>query len=147
MHSPSNGATPDWHRDDVDWLTKGDQVYLKVSRSPLHGQGCFATRDIGAGEVVAKTRLLIFPPDESEQIMRTRLKDYLFYVRDGADPAGPDYLALAMGPVSFCNHSSEANCAFDLDEAAAEITLTARRPLRENEEITIDYGDYAEKII
>ena len=52
-----------------------------------------------------------------------------------------------MGPVSFCNHSDDPNCDFSVDEAAAEVVLTARRKLRRNEEITIDYGDYADEVI
>jgi SET domain-containing protein len=82
-----------------------------------------------------------------ELLFRTHLKNYLFYLKDGANPDGPYHTALAMGPVSFCNHSADGNCDFALDEFAAEITLTARRDIAENEEITIDYGDYAERII
>lgn len=122
-------------------------MFLKVSRSPLHGQGCFTTRELGSGEVVADARLLIFPPTETDSLFQTSLKNYLFYLRDGEPADGPFYSALAMGPISFCNHSGEANCDFSLDEEAARITLTARRNLRANEEITIDYGDYAEEII
>ena len=62
-------------------------------------------------------------------------------------PRGPDFTALAMGPVSFCNHSAEPNCDFAVDADAGELTLIARRPIAQNEEITIDYGDYAEKIV
>lgn len=120
---------------------------MKVAQSPLHGNGCFATRDVPAGAVVAKGRLLVFPPEEMEALFRTTLRNYLFYVKDGATADGPYYTALAMAPISFCNHSSDANCDFRLDEPAAEITLVARRRLRENEEITIDYGDYAQEII
>ena len=118
-----------------------------MSHSPLHGQGCFTTREVAAGGLVAQTRLLIFPPDETRSLFQTSLKNYLFYVKDGEPEDGPFYSALAMGPVSFCNHSSEANCDFTLDEERADITLTARRALRQNEEITIDYGDYADEII
>jgi hypothetical protein len=122
-------------------------VFLKVSRSPLHGDGCFATRDVRTGEIVAAGRLLIFSPEEMGHLFRTTLRNYLFYLRDGATADGPYYTALAMAPISFCNHSDDPNCDFRLDEEAAEITLVARRPLQENEEITIDYGDYAGEIV
>ena len=122
-------------------------MFLKVSNSTLHGHGCFTTKAIAADEAVATARLLLFPPEETRLLRRTRMKSYLFFVRD--DPADEDNFtsALAMGPMSFCNHGNDPNCDFLLDEARAEITLIARRPLQANEEITIDYGDYAEEII
>lgn len=122
-------------------------MFIDVRSSPLHGQGSFATRDFKAGETVARVRLLVFAPEETVRLMETNLKNYLFYVRDGADPKGPDFTGLAMGPVSFCNHSSDANCDFKLDADEGEISLVARRAIAANEEITIDYGDYAEKIV
>ena len=121
-------------------------MFLTIARSRVHGNGCFTTRDFAAGEVVARARILIFPPEETEAFLRTSLKNYLFFLRDG--PTDDVFFsALAMGPVSFCNHSATPNCDFALDEQAAEITITARQPLDRNEEITIDYGDYAGEII
>jgi SET domain-containing protein len=113
----------------------------------LHGNGCFTTEPVGTGEVVATARVLLFPAEETRLLRRTRIKSYLFFVRE--DPADADNFssALAMGPMSFCNHSSDPNCDFAIDEARAEIALTARRRLQANEEITIDYGDYADEIV
>lgn len=122
-------------------------MFLKVSRSPLHGQGCFTTRAIAAGDIVARVRVLVFPPEETELLSKTSLKNYMFYVRDGATETGPYYTALAMGPVSFCNHDPDPNCSFLVDEAAGEIVLTADRDLPEDEEVTISYGDYADEIL
>ena len=122
-------------------------MFLTVASSPLHGQGCFVTAPVPAGEPVARAKLLIFPPEEMGLLFETHLKNYLFHLRDGIPKDGPFYTALAMGPISFCNHSTEPNCDFALDEAAAQITLTARRALVQDEEVTIDYGDYAEEII
>jgi len=122
-------------------------LFLKVARSLLHGQGCFTTREFSAGEVVAQVRLLVFAPEETELLLRTQLKQYLFHLRDGPDAGGPFHSAVAMGPVNFCNHSADANCDFRIDEESAEVILIARRDLKQNEEITLDYGDYAETII
>jgi SET domain-containing protein len=125
-----------------------DRLFVTVSRSELHGHGCFTTRAIDAGEEVAECRALLFPPEETAQLMQTNLKNYLFFVRDDAVVSDTRFhSALAMGPVSFCNHSAEATCDFHVDEAKATITLVARRPLAAHEEITIDYGDYAEAIL
>lgn len=118
---------------------------LEIRRSPVHGHGCFAALAIGAGEVVARTRILVLAPEETELVRRTSLRHYIFYVKDGPNPDGPFRSALAMGPVSFCNHSADANCSFAVDET--ELVLTARRPIGAGEEITIDYGDYAQEII
>ena len=128
-------------------LSMEEALFVEVAQSGLHGHGCFTTREVAAGEEVARSRVLVFPPEESELLGRTRVKHYLFYVRDGVGDEPPYHTALAMGPVSFCNHSDDPNCDFSVDEAAAEVVLTARRKLRRNEEITIDYGDYAETII
>ena len=123
------------------------QVLLTVSRSALHGDGCFTTSEIAAGDVLAVSRLLLFPPQETQALFATRLKNYLFYVRDGGPAEAGFHSALAMAPISFCNHSNQPNCDFVLNEERAEIILVARCDLRRNEEITIDYGDYAEEII
>ena len=65
----------------------------------MHGHGCFTTREVAAGEEVARSRvLLVFPPEEFELLGRTRVKHYLFYVRDGAGDEPPYHTALAMGP-------------------------------------------------
>ena len=122
-------------------------MFVKVAASPLHGQGCFATQEVPEGDVVARAKLLIMPPEETKILLRTRLRNYLFYVKDGPVPDGPFHAALAMGPVSFCNHSSEPNCDFAVSEERGEVVLTARRAIEQNDEITIDYGDYAEAII
>ncbi len=122
-------------------------MLLKISRSAVHGQGCFAIRPISPGEEVARVRILVFTPVESALLSQTSLKNYLFYVRDGDGETAPYYTALAMGPVSFCNHDPQPNCDFAVDEQAGEIALTANRPIADDEEITISYGDYAEEII
>lgn len=126
---------------------RGTKVSIEVRRSPLHGYGCFATASIPAGFLVAKARILTFPPEETEHLFRTQLKHYLFYLRDGPLEEGPFWTALAMDPISFCKHSADSNCDFSLDEAAGEIALTTRRAIHEDEEVTIDYGDWAEEII
>ena len=120
---------------------------LEIRRSPVHGHGCFAARAIGAGEVIARTRMLVLAPEETELVQRTSLKHFIFYVKDGPQADGPFHSALALGPVSFCNHSADANCSFVVDEAASELVLTARLQIGAGEEITIDYGDYAQEII
>lgn len=122
-------------------------MFLKVSPSPLHGRGCFATRKLQAGEEITRAPVLVFPPEQMEALHQTRLKDYLFYVKDGPRPEGAYHTAVAMSPLSFCNHSADANCDFRVDEPVDEIVLVARRDIAEGEEITIDYGDYAEQII
>ena len=122
-------------------------MFVKVARSPLHGHGCFATQEVPAGEVVLRAKLLTFAPEDTELLFRTRLKNYLFYLKDGDSESGPFHTALALGPVSFCNHAADPNCDFELNEAAAEIVLTARRDIEQNEELTIDYGEWAKEII
>jgi SET domain-containing protein len=122
-------------------------VLLKIGPSPLHGRGCFATRPISPGETVAVAPVLIFSPEETAHLFRTNLKNYLFYVKDGATPDGPFFTALALGPISLCNHAADPTCHFEIDENKGEIRLAAERRLADGEEITISYGDWAEEII
>jgi len=122
-------------------------MFVRVGRSPLHGQGCFATQEVPDGEVVARAKLIALSPEETEIVSRTRLKNYLFFLKDGPTPDGPFHSALAMGPVSFCNHCPDPNCRFAVLEEHGEVVLTACRAIEQNEEITIDYGEYATEII
>lgn len=120
---------------------------IEFGQSDLHGRGSFATRDMPAGTVVAREAILTFPPEESALLMQTRLRNYLFYLRDGHTEDGPFHSALAFGPVSLCNHATEPSCDFRLSEDQLTIELVARRGIASGEEITIDYGDYAKEII
>jgi hypothetical protein len=49
-------------------------MFLKVSRPGMHGLGWFTTR--AAGDVVARDRMLVFPPEQTEPLLRTKARNY-----------------------------------------------------------------------
>jgi len=122
-------------------------VATYVARSEIHGVGVFSDRSHSTGETVETSRILVLEADETTLLLTTRLRNYVFFLR--LAPPGEEGFAsaLAAGNICFCNHAQDPSCAFDLDEAAGTIRLIARRFIRAGEELTIDYGEYAEEIV
>jgi hypothetical protein len=121
-------------------------VAIEVRTSSIHGRGAYATRDIAEGEAFHVAPLLLFPCAEADALQGTRAADYVFHVEDCPDHPGRSIVGLAMSPMSFVNHSARASAAFAVDPKAETITFTALRAIVDGEEITIDYGDFAEKL-
>ena len=55
--------------------------------------------------------------------------------------------AVAFGEISMCNHSRKANADFTIDASARTVTLTARQAIAPDDEILIDYEEFADEII
>jgi SET domain-containing protein len=53
---------------------------------------------------------------------------------------------LAMSPISFVNHHRPPVASFVVNGTARTVAFTALRDISPGEEITIDYGDFAEKL-
>ena len=119
---------------------------IEVRSSAIHGRGVFAAEAIPAGSLFHVAELLIVDSAEHDALQGTLFRHYVFYVDD--DPSGGerDVTGLAMSPISFINHSRSANAAFRVDGAARQIAFTATADIAAGEEITIDYGDFAEKL-
>jgi len=118
---------------------------VEVRTSPLHGRGLFASTGIPAGALIGVYPLLILSHEETQTLKATRLYHYVFYVDERED--GVMRAAVAFGVISMCNHSRVANAAFHVDPLRQEVTLTASRPICAEEEILIDYEDFAEEAI
>jgi uncharacterized protein len=114
-----------------------------VRRSPIHGTGVFATRDIAAGEpIVEYTGELLthaqadarYPEDDGHTFLYT-LNDH--YVID-AGVGGND--------ARWINHSCDPNCEVygeesdDGDPAKERLVITAMRDIKAGEELTYEYG-------
>lgn len=119
---------------------------IEVRSSPIHGRGVFASRPIPGGAQFHTAHLLVFGTDQHAALQQTVASHYVFHFSD--DPEGGDatITGLAMSPISFINHARNANCAFAIDKTAEQVSFTARRDIAAGEELTIDYGDFAEKI-
>jgi SET domain-containing protein len=111
---------------------------IEIRSSPLHGKGMFAIAPIEKGEVVViwglhptysskedAERAAAYGRAEGKSTIVQQLDENLFVVDDRKKPV----------PSDFINHSCDPNIWFE-DEA----TLTTRRNIKPNEELTLDYA-------
>lgn len=115
-------------------LGNNDNSHLiEVRNSGIHGNGLFAIEDIAPGELV----LIITGDviDESEALRREKEDGnvYIFYNGDSFIDAA------ASEKIKYINHSCEPNCEVqDRDETS--LNLVSIVPIKEGDEVTIDYG-------
>ncbi len=101
--------------------------HLEVKRSPTHGKGLFARRNIGKGKMIG---LYAGPRVRADGT-------YVLWVE--ADD-GSYYGVRGENELRFLNHSSAPNAEFEDEE------LFALRKIGPGEEIFIHYGDEWEQI-
>ena len=101
------------------------QTTYRIGPSPLHGRGVFAKTRIRKGTTIMRNPALVVRKEAGELI------DYVFHWDGGVS-------ALALGPLSLCNHSRTPNAeVLTIDD---EFLLVATRGIDRGEEILIDYG-------
>lgn len=116
---------------------------ITLRRSPIHGNGVFAARDIPAEKEIIEykgKRLTHRQADQADGDVETG-HTFLFtlndkYVIDGAQE-GND--------ARWINHSCEPNCEAvlledDKDRKADQVIIQSIRPIKKGEELTYDYG-------
>lgn len=118
---------------------------VEVRSSPLHGRGLFAAAPIQQGTLIATYPILVLSTEDAARVKQTRLYHYVFHVDETED--GGVRTAVAFGDISMCNHSQDANASFLLDAGAQTIALKAVRDILPDEEILIDYEDFANEAI
>jgi hypothetical protein len=106
---------------------------------PILGKGLalVAAERIGLAEVIEENLCLPLSVEDSATVRATRLRHYVYF---WVDESGADELALAMGNLSFCNHSARPNATIELDRERGVVALRATRPIEAGAEVTIDYG-------
>lgn len=97
---------------------------VEVRQSPVHGLGVFATRDIAAGEVIARYRGRRVDRDGT-------------YVSSHADRTGASGRHEITGPLKYLNHSCRPNAEL------GGFRVRALVPIRAGQEITMSYGSDA----
>jgi SET domain-containing protein len=107
--------------------------WLKLARSPIHGLGAFACRNIPAGTCVIE--YLGERISKAESLQRCqRGNTFILALDDQFDLDG----GVESNPARFLNHSCSPNCeARWLDQG---IWIVATRDIRAGEEGTFDYG-------
>ena len=109
-------------------------IPVEVGLSPTLGiRGLLAARDIADGEVIERCPVILIPVAQEDALEATVLANYYFLWDD-------DYYAMALGYGSFQNHSYHANVSFKRDFDAQKIIFTAAKPVRQGEELTINYN-------
>lgn len=118
---------------------------ILVRRSPIHGNGVFAARDLPAGHTVIEYRGTLCTHDEADQLYEGSIESghtFLFTLSD-------DYIVDANrggNAARWINHSCEPNCeAVIIDKTRGplpreRIYIETTRAVREGEELTYDYG-------
>ncbi|QJE72912.1 SET domain-containing protein [Aerophototrophica crusticola] len=103
------------------------------------GRGMVALLPIPRGLLIDSAPVLILPPEDRRRMEDSRVAHYWFYWDEGA--TDEDWsAAIALGPVSLCNHSEAPNSRFEADLESCRIDLYALRDIQAGEEITFDYG-------
>jgi SET domain-containing protein len=118
-----------------------ENVQLVLGRTAVRpikgkGYGIVAAERIAAGEVIEENLCLPFDKTDTARISKTRLRHYVYF---WAEEKGIEYTALAVGNLSFCNHSARPNAQIELDWERGTVALHATRPIEEGTEITINY--------
>jgi uncharacterized protein len=99
------------------------------------GRGVFAGRAFGLGDSIERTPVIVIPQVQLQYLEKTSLSYYTF----GWGPEGSD-AAIAAGFGCFYNHSYEPNADYLKLLDRGRIDIVAIRPIRENEEITVNYN-------
>lgn len=116
-----------------------------VRRSPIHGNGVFAARNLPTGHRVIEYRGHLCTHDEADALYDGTLESghtFLFTLNDeyiiDANRRGND--------ARWINHSCEPNCEAVIVETTRNgktrerIFIETTRPIRKGEELTYDYG-------
>ena len=121
-------------------MTRKTQPWHTVQRSPLHGNGVFAARDIPAGtRIIEYTGALITPEEADEK-----------HPANPDDPFHTFYFSLSCGKVidgaqngndaRWVNHSCSPNCETEENAAGTRVFVVALRDIAKGEELFYDYG-------
>ncbi len=106
------------------------QNKLAVKKSPLHGYGVFAGKNIRKGEVIEQCYVIISKGGDKG------LEDYYF---DVPGPGRYRY-ALLTGFGIIYNHADDPNADYTINVSKRIATIKARRAISKGKEIFVSYG-------
>lgn len=112
------------------------KIYAKGSVMSDAGRGVFASVDIAVGEVIELTPVIALPRRFERFLLKyTLLRNY--YYQWGT---GRKLVAMCLGFGSLYNHSYDPNASFTKHIEDQYIEYRALKPIRKDEEITINYN-------
>lgn len=100
---------------------------LIVKKSPMHGYGVFAGKDIKKGEIIEECYIILTKGKDKA------LEDYYF------DAKGKDALLTGYGIIY--NHCDDDNAEYTLNLKRKLATFKAIKPIKKGQEIFVSYGD------
>jgi len=115
----------------------GARHLIEIFHYEGKGRGLRATDDIPAGTLIEGAPVIVMDAEELLVADRTNIKNYWFHW-DGEFMEGGRG-AIALGYISCCNHSTNANAYFNQNHASHTMELIALRDIAKGEEVTIDY--------
>jgi len=98
------------------------------------GRGVFALKNFKRGELIERCPVLIIPPRQSQDILKTKLDHYAF------DWDKDEELALILGYGMIYNHSYAPNAKIVHDIAKRVSDITARTAIKAGDEILVNYN-------
>jgi SET domain-containing protein len=106
---------------------------IKIKQTKKYGRGLFASEDIPINTIVEVSELIVIPDaKEDKQLLKTRLKHYLYLFEEGS--------ALALGVGSLFNHNPDPNVVWKMNIRRKKIIFKTKRPIRKGEQLFINYG-------
>ena len=109
---------------------------IYVDKSPIHGWGVFASKDIKEGEVIEEVPILTLPINKGE--VSGILLDYRFNWPQGVEW---EEQVVGLGFASLYNHSDSANAYWVSDTDKRTFKFISNRNISVGEEIFVWYGD------
>ena len=109
--------------------------YLFVESTTEKGRGVFTRERIPANTVIEIAPVIVMEKADREHLDKTKLHDYIFEWGDDLQRC-----CMALGYVPVYNHSYQSNCEYEMDFAAASITIKAMRDIPAGEELFINYN-------
>jgi SET domain-containing protein len=108
---------------------------LFISDCGKKGKGVFSAENIPANTTIEISPVLVLNANERGIVEGTMLYNYIFEWGNNKKKA-----ALGMGYISMYNHSYLSNCEYEMDYAAATMSIKTVREIVAGEELTINYN-------
>jgi hypothetical protein len=107
---------------------------LMISRSGIHGEGCYTTSVIRRGTRIIEYTGELISNQEADKRYDGREITYLFGLSNGRRVIDGN------GVAALINHSCEPNCV--AEEIRGRVWISAIRDIHRGEELTYDYNLY-----
>ena len=110
------------------------KMKLVIRQSKIHADGCYTTKPIKKGSLVAEYTGPRISIAEADALYEDSPRTYLFGLTNGTQVIDGD------GVAAFINHSCDPNC--EADEVDGRVLITAIKNIADHDEITYDYNLY-----